>query len=258
MSQGSSLLPEPGGGPPPVGPGGCGRPARQSPTALLEVEVLFPGIGPLENTLQGRPVRVTAPHPGPGVGPHQQCASTAASSNSIEADGKGRVVCSMMDSSCCMGIRGAVVPAQGEMPGPLARWSRTGRPVPPHSWRPRLPGCAGPKRRSLISHSEAGMGSRPSGWGARKPAASWRYSGRPQGTAAPSSYEGRKLALPDAGAWRQLLGHRVQQGRYQPGLPAVQLFQPIQADVGRAQLRPFHPVADSLQGREHPVEHSRR
>ena len=82
----------------------------------------------------------------------------------------------------------------------------------------------------------------------------WRRFCRPQGLAGTGGDVSGKLSVSHAGPGRQVLGHCVQQGRYQAGLAAVQGFQSVQAHVGRAKLRPLYPVADSLQGQEHPVE----
>ena len=43
------------------------------------------------------------------------------------------------------------------------------------------------------------------------------------------------------------------EGSCQAGFAAVQRFQPVQPHIGRAKPRSFHPVADSLQGYEHPA-----
>ena len=77
---------------------------------------------------------------------------------------------------------------------------------------------------------------------------------RPQGAGGAGRHEGGELGVGHSGPGLQVLGRRVQQGVDRPGLAAVQVFQPVQAGVGRAQLVPLHPVADSLQGGEHPVE----
>ena len=68
--------------------------------------------------------------------------------------------------------------------------------------------------------------------------------------------EGGELRLGHAHPGRQVAGDGLAQGAYERALAAVQGLQTVEADVGRAQFRPLHPIADSLQGAEHLLEHA--
>ena len=52
----------------------------------------------------------------------------------------------------------------------------------------------------------------------------------------------------------EVLGYGVKQGAGQPGLAPVHTLQAVKAHIGCAQLRSFHPVADTLEGGEHTAE----
>ena len=79
--------------------------------------------------------------------------------------------------------------------------------------------------------------------------------GRAVGRAGAGCHEGGKLGVSHADPRAQVLRHGVQQGAHEPGLAAVELLQAVQADVGRARLRPLHAVADPLQGGEDLLVH---
>ena len=150
------------------------------------------------------------------------------------------------------GNQGSVVNAPGEFPRPLTlraeavdeRFLLHGRHVAQGVQAKAthlLPGCRGKGqqvngvRREEMSHLRGNPD-------------------RPHGLAGSGRHVSRKLGLSHADAGRQVPGHRVQQGRHQPGLAAVHGLQTVQPHVGRTQFRRFHPVADPLQGEEHPVE----
>ena len=67
-------------------------------------------------------------------------------------------------------------------------------------------------------------------------------------------HESRELGVPCPDTGPQVLRQRVQQRVGHPCLAAVQPLQTIQANIGSAEARALHAVADSLQVGEHTPE----
>ena len=107
----------------------------------------------------------------------------------------------------------------------------------------------------MAAVTDVERGRRSTGWGARKAAASSGTRAAPWAVLVQGRHEGGKLGMSHADPRAQVLRHGVQQSAHEAGLAAVELLQAVQADVGRARLRPLHPVADPLQGGEDLLVH---
>ena len=70
------------------------------------------------------------------------------------------------------------------------------------------------------------------------------------------SDEGGELGVGHADPWRQVPGDGLPQGAHERALAAMQGLEAVETHVGRAQLRPLHPVADPLQGGERLLEYA--
>ena len=158
-----------------------------------------------------------------------------------------------MDSSCLQGDQGAVVDAAAELPRPPARPPELiGQQVRPHGGR--VPHGAQPKAPHG-RRDRRGEGEEVDGVGRQERSRVVGDPGRAVGRAGPCRHEGGKLGVPHADPRAQVLRHGVQESADEAGLAAVELLQAVQADVGRARLRPLHPVADPLQGGEDLLVH---
>ena len=220
--------------------------------APLEMEVLLPGNGPLEDALQRRPAGVPAPHPGLGVGPPEQGVHRGQQQfQGAGAEGQGGM---LHDGFLLLqGQQRTVVQALRQVPGQPAFLAE---PVDEH-FLPQgghVPQGAEAEAAQFRPHRHRD--------GQQVNRVEGQKTGhipgdllRAQGPTESRRHQSGKLALahPDPGF--QVRGRRVEQGIDQPGLAAVHGFQPVQPHVGRAQLRRLHPVADSLQGAEQLPEH---
>ena len=218
---------------------------------LLEAEGLPPGLGPVEDALQLRPARVPALHPGLGVGPPQQGVRRRQQQlQGRRGEGQGRPLDYRLLVS--QGYKGSVVNALSQFPSPLAcRSEAVGERIDLHGRHV----AQGVQPEPAQFRSECcGKGQQVHRLGRQEAGRVRGDLGSSQGLAGAGGDVGRKLGVSHADAGRQVLGNGVQQSRYQAGLAAVQCFQPVQSHICDTKFRPLHPVADSLQGREHPVE----
>ena len=152
------------------------------------------------------------------------------------------------------GDKGAVVQAHGELPRPGARTSEAvAEGLPLHG---RHVSQGAQAKAAHLRRDRGGDREQVHRAGRQETGRVRRDPGCSQGRAGPGGNEGGKLGVSHAGPGLQVPGHGVQQGGHQRVLAAVQGFQPVQAHVGCAQSGALDPVADSLQGEEHPVEYS--
>ena len=111
-----------------------------------------------------------------------------------------------------------------------------------------------PKRCSLSFHLGS-KGEKVDGVGSEEGRRIRGNPGGPLGPAHQGCEKGGEFALSQSHPWMEVLGCGVKQGADQTGIAAVHTLQSIQAHVGCAQLRPLHPVADTLERSEHTVEY---
>ena len=159
----------------------------------------------------------------------------------------------MTDSSCFRGTRGlssmpmessqALLPA---CPKRSLRASRFMAATSPRVCRPK---------RCISAAAAAGTGSRSTGRGARKPAASGGTMVVPRAGLVRAATRAGNLASPTPTRGCRPWETAFSRAGHQRVLTAVHGLQPVEAHVGRARSGPLHPVADSLQGEEHLVEH---